>query len=135
MALQGSATSMMQPARRYQATGAMRTKRYGSIKKQYAREPVKGPGYKHQVNQLFKNKKSNIMKAVKYLAIVSAFLVLNACDNNRGQNGFDTHDKNDNDYEAPATPPPSQDNTMPPPSPSSTSDTTLTDTGARRMNP
>lgn len=75
------------------------------------------------------------MKAVKYLAIVSVFFVLNACDNNRGQNGFDTHDKDDNNYEAPATTPPGPDNTMPPPSPPSTSDTSITDTGARRMHP
>lgn len=76
------------------------------------------------------------MKAVKYVALLVAFFALNACDNNQGQNGFDTHDeKNNNGYEAPATTPPSQDNTTPNTMPPSTSDTSVTDTGNRRTNP
>lgn len=80
------------------------------------------------------------MKAVKYVMLLVAFFALNACDNNQGQNGFDTHDeKNNNDYEAPATTPPSQDNTTPNSAPSamppSAGDTSVTDTGARRTNP
>ncbi len=75
------------------------------------------------------------MKAVKYVMLFVAFFALNACDNNDGQNGFDTQDKNDNDYEAPATMPPNPDPAMPPATPPSTSDTSLTDTGNRNMNP
>lgn len=75
------------------------------------------------------------MKAVKYVMLLVAFFALNACDNNQGQNGFDTHDKNDNDYENPTTTPPNPDNTMPTTTPPSTSDTSLTDTNNRSTNP
>ena len=80
------------------------------------------------------------MKAAKYVMLLVAFFTLNACDNNHGQNGFDTQDeKNNNDYETPATTPPSPDNTNPnsttPNTTPSTSDTSVTDTSNRSMNP